>query len=992
MPHTLSCAEGVRNGLRVCYPIFKTMWSSLKGSFVAGQHFFSKTRERIGMWMQTRTYRDVVIFCACIFVIGVVLPSVVHADALNGLEQTIFGALNKLMSWIVQAIGAILLFLIEIFIGFVSYNGFGNAAPVQTGWVLVRDICNMFFIVILLVSAFSTIIGYGHDSFHYSRVLPKLLLMAILINFSKTFISLLIDVSQVVMISFVNAFRDAAAGNFTSAFGITDYLNFQQQASGDQAVEYAKIFGSYILAMVLFIIACGVMLVMIIYVIARIVGLWMALIFSPLALFATALPGRLKQGMGAFTGKYWSRLGGMLSGGPIIAFFVWLTLATVQASAVSSSRPGQPSSNGSLASTVGLTIAGQDQGTATRVSNAFVTEVANTDHLATFIVAVAMMLMGLEAAVAAASEVNSYAGSLAGNIAHGAQGLALGAAGVAAGVGFTAGTFGLNKLPRALDERLDLTGRAATGAAYLAKVASYVPGVGGVAASVIPKLNKAMVYNKKRAKAEREERMQYFEYLTPAQKQVISGIVPSVLATKGQKMTKASMLKTMVSEQNLKLLKEDLQKKYVAQLRSENKNLSKADLEERADRLAKDEVYRRKNEMIRTAKIKSRAALDRDTEAEIDKLIKENPAAFVPLEASINPHPPEKQFLNFARKAFIEDPNGAASLSKEARMDMDFLVNGMLASQDGLLHMSSDGKTITGYDKVKMKYVIDRVGDKDMKDRLAAIDDFLEESPSGVKVDDIKRGVLKRDRRGNIAIYRIPPGKEKDKVMAAAQDAGADVEVLDQWFNENITNALRGIVTKRQASRSANVMDELKTFLSSNSSSAQLLAKKGKYLVTAEDYGQIIRDAFKNVGDGDAVDPAEVTQNLRYVSYIFREMQKMSEPDQDVILRELQENDGVEFAVKNLAKASEPIRRSLLEAFQATFNRFESLKGRAKQIKLEDPSKLPPNSPAQKKLLQEKAIVAIVDRLNLAAANELKGVEHKRLREFLNRSIPDRER
>jgi hypothetical protein len=53
--------------------------------------------------------------------------------------------------------------------------------PCSNGWVITRDIANMFFIVILLVIAFATILQI--EQYNYKKWLPKLILMAILINF-----------------------------------------------------------------------------------------------------------------------------------------------------------------------------------------------------------------------------------------------------------------------------------------------------------------------------------------------------------------------------------------------------------------------------------------------------------------------------------------------------------------------------------------------------------------------------------------------------------------------------------------------------------------------------------------------------------------------------------------------------------------------------------------------------------------------------------------
>ncbi len=297
------------------------------------------------------------------------------------------------------------MFLVDILISFASYNDFGNTIVVERGWVVVRDLVNMFFIVILLVSAFATIIGYDEGSFHYKRVLPKLLLMAVLINFSKTLILLLVDFSQVMMLTFVNAFQSAGPGNLVAALKIDSVLKMAPPtaAAGTDAtataqatigtVDQTNLILAIMLAIFMLSISLGIVIIMVGYLIFRIVGLWIALILSPIALFATALPGRLQKGMDNFTGKYWSRLTALLTGGPIMAFFLWLTFAVTQQSA---------GSGGGLAPALNFKVSN------TAVS--FLTTIGNSQDIASFIVGITLMLMGLDAAVSSAQAISDTLG------------------------------------------------------------------------------------------------------------------------------------------------------------------------------------------------------------------------------------------------------------------------------------------------------------------------------------------------------------------------------------------------------------------------------------------------------------------------------------------------------------------------------------------------------------------------------------------------------
>ena len=69
--------------------------------------------------------------------------------------------------------------LLEIAFGLEKFT---DAEVVKMGWKITRDLTNMFFVLILLVIAFATILRI--ETYGMKSLLPKLIIVALLINFS----------------------------------------------------------------------------------------------------------------------------------------------------------------------------------------------------------------------------------------------------------------------------------------------------------------------------------------------------------------------------------------------------------------------------------------------------------------------------------------------------------------------------------------------------------------------------------------------------------------------------------------------------------------------------------------------------------------------------------------------------------------------------------------------------------------------------------------
>ncbi len=255
------------------------------------------------------------------------------ADEKKPPAQTEQGFIQSFIYWVFEAlafaIGQILSLLIELLIFFIQYNSFVNNPVVTAGWLVVRDMANMLIVVSMLVMAFATILGMDEYSYK-GKKLSRLLIMAILVNFSRTFVGVLIDIGQVVMLTFVNGFKGAAAQNLITSLNTTQMNVMSPDSTGltlSAAQTTFTMFLTYFATCLFLLAACGVILIMTLFILKRIVVLWGVVIFSPLAFAMRGMPFKATQ---SYYGKWWSNLQSQILTGPVLAFFLWLSLATVK--------------------------------------------------------------------------------------------------------------------------------------------------------------------------------------------------------------------------------------------------------------------------------------------------------------------------------------------------------------------------------------------------------------------------------------------------------------------------------------------------------------------------------------------------------------------------------------------------------------------------------------------------------------------------------------
>ncbi|PIR77580.1 MAG: hypothetical protein COU30_01665, partial [Candidatus Magasanikbacteria bacterium CG10_big_fil_rev_8_21_14_0_10_38_6] len=272
-----------------------------------------------------------------------------------------------------------------------NYSTFLDSGAVTFGWVIVRDLCNMFFVVVLLIIAFGTILNI--EKYNYKKWLPKLILMAILINFSKTICGVLIDVAQIVMLTFVNSFSTIGTGTLVDVLGITEILNLSKTS---EEVGFWTVVGAYLLGLAYVIISSIVLFTMVAMLAIRIVMIWIYVVLSPLAYLLSAFPGGQ-----SYASKWWSEFTKNLIVGPVLAFFLWLSFAALTADKVRDTT-----NIDQVAEKDQVELLGFDP----KESGALGTNASSPGALIKFVIAIGMLVGGLKIA----QEVGGAAGSMAG--------------------------------------------------------------------------------------------------------------------------------------------------------------------------------------------------------------------------------------------------------------------------------------------------------------------------------------------------------------------------------------------------------------------------------------------------------------------------------------------------------------------------------------------------------------------------------------------------
>jgi len=290
-----------------------------------------------------------------VFVFGAKDAQAVDLGIVDGLKAV----LGEILIAIQELIGKIIVWFVGIATGLLHYKSLQNSSIVELGWKTLRDLVNMFFVLALLIIALATILRV--ETYGMKSLLPKLIGVALLINFSLVLAGAVIDFSGVLTNFFlenesnffiniadsmglpkimVSSTQDGTSDEFTCTENIGDIGTTLIVKNCDlcdgtctpssvnrtdwskiQGDRYWKVIVALFLSIIFTTIAAFVFGALAFLLLIRLIVIWFLLILVPLACFFWILPAT--KGM---ADKWLNNFIKWVFFAPAATFFIWLSV------------------------------------------------------------------------------------------------------------------------------------------------------------------------------------------------------------------------------------------------------------------------------------------------------------------------------------------------------------------------------------------------------------------------------------------------------------------------------------------------------------------------------------------------------------------------------------------------------------------------------------------------------------------------------------------
>lgn len=215
----------------------------------------------------------------------------------------------------------------------------GAVSVIEIAWTVLRDLGNIVIIFSLLIIGIATILRIS--SYGMKALLVRLVVVALLINFSLFFTNIIIDTGNLLSFHFYNAITDSAVGcdpndefdgcisnAFVDKLKITSIYNLSNNSIDpgltsenldDGQIFLVGIMGSFFLLLTAFVFfAAGILLLI------RFVVLVLLMILSPIAFAAMILPYTQ-----SFASQWWRTLFSQVFFAPLLFLLFWISLVVI---------------------------------------------------------------------------------------------------------------------------------------------------------------------------------------------------------------------------------------------------------------------------------------------------------------------------------------------------------------------------------------------------------------------------------------------------------------------------------------------------------------------------------------------------------------------------------------------------------------------------------------------------------------------------------------
>ncbi|MDP1629298.1 MAG: hypothetical protein Q8L57_01615 [bacterium] len=250
------------------------------------------------------------------------------------ISEAAMEAANAILSGLAWFAAKIIAFEASILNWILNPDNFrlATAPIVKTGWDATRTTVNMFFILALLIVAFATILRI--ETYNVKQVLPYLIIVALLINFSLVIAGAILDFANVMTSYFYQSLgKDSSdiAAKLQNGLKITNF--FAPNEKPDEKVLEGLLTGitglmlsfvSLLIGVVFLMATIFIFAALIAMMLIRILYIWILLILAPAAWFFYILPAYRNLWF-----KWWSTFFRWAFFAPIAMFFIYLSITTL---------------------------------------------------------------------------------------------------------------------------------------------------------------------------------------------------------------------------------------------------------------------------------------------------------------------------------------------------------------------------------------------------------------------------------------------------------------------------------------------------------------------------------------------------------------------------------------------------------------------------------------------------------------------------------------
>ena len=207
-------------------------------------------------------------------------------------------------------------------------------SSIYKAWSAFRNIANIGFVIMLLVVVFSQVTNIGISNYNIKKILPKLIITAILVNFSYLIMGVLIDLSQIAGNGVGSLIRSVAAGSMNAdastmaSATISAIASMVISAAGVVGTGAVLVSGPALILPVVMFIATALISVFFGFIMLTIrqAAIIMVVVLAPLMMVLYALPNT-----SAITKKYISTVKALLM---LYPMFIFATSAGALASSI----------------------------------------------------------------------------------------------------------------------------------------------------------------------------------------------------------------------------------------------------------------------------------------------------------------------------------------------------------------------------------------------------------------------------------------------------------------------------------------------------------------------------------------------------------------------------------------------------------------------------------------------------------------------------------